>query len=167
MPERNDKLKLDVDNIGCLKNRDLSCPFSSKEFVIWVNNISDELKRVNEKIQEDSNNRHSSNEAIAQVIDTERLNIINLEEQISSLAEMHRELLEIIRGTWANPGIVNKINTLKEEVKDINEHTKEFEESVKLKASNQKAFIAGIMFIGSVTGSIIGFVSTFLLYWLK
>jgi len=152
---------------NCNQNEKKPCPLSTPAFIVWKKELVNQFASISRRLDEDQKLRHDRNAAIAELIDSERLSRINLEKKVTELADMHIELINALKGNWANPGVIDKIKLLTDKVDHIELSLNTFQESVKLKNSIQKGFITGVAFIGSIIGSIIGIGSTILLGFLN
>lgn len=132
-----------------------TCPVSSKDML-------HRLEAIERKMDDEREMRHDRNQKILEVIDEERVARMDLEQlvrdmrsSINDLADMHKQVLELLQGSWGREGMVKEHAELKEDMSKF-----------KLWRSNQKAFFAGMAAICGIVGSFFGIAAMALFNWL-
>jgi uncharacterized coiled-coil DUF342 family protein len=122
------------------------CPVDTKDLVHRLESIERHLSEAREK-------RQDSNAQIKRVIDEGRVERMEMQTEISELKEMHKDVLELLKGSWGREGMVGEHENLLKEVKDIQG-----------RLSSQKAFIAGM---GAAFGVLGGLISALVMHIFK
>lgn len=121
------------------------CPVKTEEVI-------ERLTILEEKLKEDRKLRHELNSHLSSVVDEERKERMELSESmdaatysIGRLEKMHTEVLEVLKGSWHQVGMVNEFKNIQSRVTEIER-----------KDTRRAAFISGMMIVASTLGAVIG-----------
>lgn len=137
-----------------------TCPMDTREFIERMKGIEDRLDGHDKRFEDDVRIRHERNAAIAEVIDEERIERMKLTDEMAELKTMHKELLQVLRGTEWNKGLL-AINS------DLETRVKAIENALMKDELTRKAYTRGIVILGTVLGAIGGAITSFATFWFK
>lgn len=123
------------------------CPITTPEFCR-------RLLKLEKAIEQSRLYRHERNEHIASVIDEERKNRMLLENKVDGMDEglnrltaLHREVLDLLKGTWGRDGMAAEHELNKRRLEDLEDWQKTWKRDSRL-------FLSGVIAVGSGIGAV-------------
>jgi len=130
------------------------CPMETEEFNRRMAEIEATLKAHTAELSDNREKRHDRNQHINQVIDQETIARLKLEDRvkeqevsIDELKTMHRELIDVLRGSWGRAGVVEEQSSHGRRIQALEEWK-----------TNIRSFVGGAVFVGSAVGAVLGFI---------
>jgi chromosome segregation ATPase len=129
------------------------------DFIRWKDRVSNELESSKEKMT-----------VLSDRIDSERARGEQVESLIREMKASFDKFSAALTGSLGMPGIIEQMKQVSDNIVrleySMNERVSAIEDEIdeiRTDISNRKSFVAGALFIGSIFGSIIGFLGKFLL----
>lgn len=131
------------------------CPVSTPKFIEWsktitldIEHVKDKINLVENEIKADREKRHDRNAELVTLFDAERLERIELSDQVVRLASMQEELLRVIKGNWETTGVVNQNKKFEERINNLeklNEKRKDFTSGFLFAVSGLSGIVGAIV----------------------
>lgn len=129
------------------------------DFIRWKDRVSNELEASKEKMT-----------VLSDRIDSDRARSEQVELLIREMKTSFDKFSAALTGSLGMPGIIEQMKQVSDNIVrleySMNERVQAIEDEIdeiKADISNRKSFVAGALFIGSIFGSIFGFLGKFLL----
>lgn len=129
------------------------------DFIRWKDRVSNELESSKEKISD-----------LTVRIDGEKVRGEQIEALIREMKSSFDRFSAALTGSLGMPGIIEQMKHVSDNLArleySMNERVQAVEDEIddiRIDISNRKSFVAGALFVGSIFGSIIGFLAKFLL----
>ena len=117
------------------------------------------LELIEDRLKEESETRHERNSRIISIVEEERLarmelakTVKSIEKSIEELRQMHRDVLESLKGNWSHAGVVSNVRDHDARIDKTNARIKKVEDDF----AARKSFFAGIVMAVGAVGSAIG-----------
>lgn len=123
-------------------NQPDNCPEPKGQCPVYSPDFVDRLVKIEEEIRESRKYRNERNESYSKVIDEIRISIYEHDEEIRELRDMHKEVIDALRGVMGRSGLISEHIIQEERITALENWKREI-----------KAFIAGAIAICSIVSA--------------